>query len=207
MRNRNRIVGALGAAIMCGIVAGCGNSAATPTAGGTTAPPTASSAPPTTGAAPPALVLQAVEALRADEAAALSPQLRAGARTARNAQLAASKSLSSYTAALGNGCGASPAAFRQSLSQLQATVAAYDRLLASAGVFMARLPGDAARVAAATKKAGIAAPVDLRSVNAQYAAFRTDAHARAGAVPSLQTRAANAYARCIAKASRPPHRH
>lgn len=138
-----------------------------------------------------------------EEAAILNPQLRASARATRNAQLGAAKSLAAYTVALGSGCGASSAAFQQSLGAFRAEVATYNRLLAAAGFVRARLPADAARVAAAAGKAGVSAPVDLTGMNKQYDAYRADAAARAVAPGELQTRAGNGYARCIVKAQRP----
>lgn len=198
-----RLLGAVGAAVLCSVVAGCANGAAARTDEPTPGPTTPSSASPSATALPASvLLLQAVQALRADEAAVLSPEMRIAARTARNAQLSAAKALSAYAAALGNGCSASPAAFRQRLAEFRSTIATYDRLLDGAAVVKARLPADAARVAAAAKAAGVSAPVDFTAVTKQYDAFRVDAATRAHTAGDFETRAANAYARCIAKAAR-----
>lgn len=199
-----RLLGAVGTAVLCGVVAGCAGGAAARTEEPTPGPTATSSSPsPSPSALPPSvLLLQAVQVLRADEAAVVSPEIKMAARATRNAQLNAAKALAAYAAALDSGCNASTATFRQRLAELRAAIVRYGGLLDRAAVVKSRLPADAARVAAAAKAAGVSAPVDLTTVIKQYDAYRTDANARAAAVGDFETRQANAYARCVAKASR-----
>lgn len=188
----------LAVALACGVLAGCTNGPSALTAEQTPAPTTASSTPPPT-ALPPTDLLLAVEAFRAEQAAVISPELRAAARAARNAQGSAAKALSNYTAALAKDCGASAAAFQGSVSVLRADIGTYYRLLDAAAAARVRLQAAAEKVATAAKKAGVSAPVDVSAVDKEYAGLRADAAARAAAAPALQARAAAAHARCLSK--------
>lgn len=202
-----RMLDALGVAIICAVVGGCASSTAAPTAA-----PSPSRTPQPAGSVSPVVdpassaLLQAVEALHADEAAVLSPGVRTAARAVKNDQLRAAKALGAYDASLASGCSASTAAFRAGLGQLNASIAAYQRALASANAVRVRLPADAARIVAAAQRARVSTPVDLTTVNKQFAAYQSDAAARAAAAAGFQIRANAAYARCIAKAQRPVHR-
>lgn len=182
-------------AMACGVLVGCSDGPPALTAEQTPASTTTSARPSPT-ALPPTELLLAVEAFRAEQASVISPELRAAARAARNAQGVAAKALSGYVAALAKNCGASAAAFQSSLGALRADVGTYDQLLDKAAAARVRLQAAALEVAAAAKRAGTSAPVSLTAVDKEYAALRTDAAARAAAAASLQARAAAARARC-----------